>query len=557
MSITISARVAPNAPTFTADKLLSVATIAIPAIGLLLFFIIPLATMVKLSFVDDSGQFGIANYLALLNTPGIVQATQNSLLLGASTTAICLILGFVLAYAIERSGIIGKGFVSTVLYLPVLAPSLVLGLGLIFLLGRNGLIGKFLGIHVEIYGFPGLLLANALYALPQAVIILRAALRQTDARYYDAASVMGASAWHQFWDITVPGTKFGLLSAGFVVFTLTITDFGNAVVIGGDTKLLAIEIYNQVSGQMKFGVGAAVGMLLLLPTGLSLYIERVASKRQSGGQADGAVPPTPVYRATRDIPLFAVVMAASLSIALVVATVVYASFVNLWPYRLDLGFKHYSITISGGYTPLWTSLGVSLGAAIGGTILLFALALGLRRAPPFLAKTIHLIAVMPVGVPGLVLGLAYVFAFNQAGSPLEVLYGTALLIAICNFYHYHSQGFLTTVTGLRAVPAAVESAAACLGGSATRVLLDVIVPIMGPTLLSVFFFLFMRSMVTLSAVIFLVSPSLSLASVSVMRLDEAGFVSQAAAFSTCIMLVVAASAWVMRRAVALASVRMS
>jgi iron(III) transport system permease protein len=513
--------------------------------------------MVGLSFLDESGHAGIANYLALMNTPGIVRATRNSLMLGASTTLLCLILGFMLAYAIERSGMAGKGFVSAVLYLPVFAPSLVLGLGLIFLLGRNGLLGKFFGIHVEIYGFPGLLLANTLYALPQAVIILRAALRQADARYYDAAAVMGAGAWRQFWDITLPGVKFGLLSAGFVVFTLTITDFGNAVVLGGDYPLLAIEIYNQVSGQMKFGVGAAVGMLLLLPTGLSLYIERVASKRQAGGQADGAVPPVPLYQARRDIPLFAGVMAVSLSIALVIATVVFASFVNLWPYRLDLGLKHYSITISGGYAPLWTSLGVSLVAAVGGTILLFALAFGLRRSPPILAKTIYLIAVMPVGVPGLVLGLAYVFAFNQAGSPLELLYGSALLISICNFYHYHTQGFLTTVTGLRAVPVALESAAACLGGSAGRVLIDVIVPIMGPTLLSVFFFLFMRSMVTLSAVIFLVSPALSLASVSVMRLDEAGFVSQAAAFSTCIMVVVAAAAWVMRRAVAIASVRMS
>ncbi|MBP2301773.1 ABC transporter permease subunit [Azospirillum picis] len=537
------------------ERLLYGACVLVPVAALLLFFLFPLATIVWRSLVEEAGGVGPGNYLALFRTPGILRAVTNSLAVGLATTAVCLVLGFMVAYAVQRTRMPGKRFVSAALSLPLLAPSLVLGLGLIFLLGRNGLVSNLLGTRINIYGFSGLLIANVLYALPQAVLIIQAALRHSDARYYDAAEVMGATRWQQFTGITLPNVKFGLLSAGFVVFTVTITDFGNAVTIGGDFTVLATEIYNQVTGQMKFGIGAAVGILLLLPTGVAVYIERVAAQRQFGTGSESALPPVPDHVPARDVPLFLATMALALSIVAVVATVVFASFVRLWPYRLDLTTKHYAITLSGGYEPLWTSLGVSVAAAGIGTALLFALAFGLRRLPAAVAKTVYLLAVLPVGVPGLVLGLSYIFAFNLAGSPLHVLYGSALLLALCNFYHYHTQGFLTMVTGMRAVPPALEEAATCLGGGAVRVLGDVVVPVMVPTLLSVFFFLFMRSMVTLSAVIFLVTPSVTLGAVSVMRLDEAGFVSQAAAFSTCIMAVVAAAALAMRGAVTLATRR--
>ena len=140
------------------------------------------------------------------------------------------------------------------------------------------------------------------------------------------------------------------------------------------------------------------------------------------------------------------------------------------------------------------------------------------------------------------LGLSYVFTFNSATLPWGVLYGTALLIALCNYYHYHTQGFTTMMTGMRSIPAAMEDATSVLGGGVPRILGDVYLPAMRITLVTVALFLFMRSMVTLSAVIFLVTPSLPLGAVSVMRLDEAGFTSQAAAFSTCIMVVVSLTA---------------
>ena len=238
------------------------------------------------------------------------------------------------------------------------------------------------------------------------------------------------------------------------------------------------------------------------------------------------------------------------TIILTVATVVFASFMRLWPYRMEWTLKHYDITVSGGYTPLWTSLYLSLAAAGGGVLLLFFLCFGVCRIGRGWAKIVYLLSVLPVGVPGLVLGLSYIFAFNAPGTPLYALYGSAALIALCNFYHYHTQGFLTMMTGMRAVPQALEEAVSCLGGGTVQVLRDAVLPLIAPTVLGVFFFLFMRSMVTLSAVIFLVTPTVSVAPVSVLRLDEAGFVSQAAAYSTLIMLVVGGSLLAMRALIA-------
>ncbi|KAA8998081.1 ABC transporter permease subunit [Affinibrenneria salicis] len=526
-------------PQTAADRWLSHLCLWLPLGALVAFFAIPMLGIAWHSLIDDrSGAFGLANYQALLDAPGIWRATLNSLLLGLATTLLTLLLGFIVAYGLECTAMPAKRFVAMAISLPVLAPSLVLGLGLIFLLGRNGIIGNALGIRLDIYGFSGLLLANVLYALPQAILIIRVALRGCDARQYEAAEVLGADRWRQFFDITLPGVRYGLLSTAFVVFTITITDFGNAVVIGGDFSVLATEIYSQVSGQMKFGMGAVVGILLLLPAAAAIWIERAATRRQRLIGAAASQAPVAQALPARDIPFWFACMTLALCIVAIVGTVAIASLIRLWPYRLDLTLRHYDIDLAGGYAPLWTSIWISLLAAIIGTLLLFLLTFGIRRLPGRGAGLATLLSALPVGVPGLVLGLSYVFTFNSGEMPWGALYGSAILVALCNYYHYHTQGFTTMMMGVRGIPGALEDAATVLGGGTGRILRDVYLPAMRVTLIGVAIFLFMRSMVTLSAVIFLVTPSLPLAAVTVMRLDEAGFTSQAAAFSTCIMGIV-------------------
>jgi iron(III) transport system permease protein len=523
----------------SAEQWLVAACVFFPTLALVLFFAYPLLTIVWESFTLKDGSIGLGNYEAISSTPGLLLAGWNSLVVSLSTTVVCVVVGFALAFAIDRTCMKGKRALRGTLLLPLLAPSLVQGLGLLFILGRNGLVHQWTGWNLNIYGYSGLLLSDVFYALPQAVMIIQAALRNSDARYYDAASVMGATGWRKFFDITLPNCKFGLLSAGFVVFTITITDFGNAAVIAGNYRVLATEIFNQVSGQQDFGMGSVVGIVLLLPSLVSVYIERVSSQKQFGSASESRIPVQPQPSRARDWSFAAIAWFVMFCIAAVVLVVVFASFVKLWPYNMSFTLANFNVNISSGYQPIWTTLYVSVAAAVIGVVLLFCLAFGTKHVSSGPAKAIYLLAVLPVGVPGLVMGLSYIFAFNNPSTPLYVFYGTAILIALCNFYHYHTQGFLTMMTGMRAVPQALEEVISCLGGGVRRVLTDAVLPFIAPTVLSVFFFLFMRSMVTLSAVIFLVTPELDVASVSVMHLNEAGFVSQAAAFSTIIILVVA------------------
>jgi len=521
-----------------ADRWLLTVSLVVPLAVLLLFFVYPLTVVALKSFTLADGTLGWGHYSQVLGGTTFWKALNNSLKMGLATTVLSTVLGLVVAYALHRCVVPGRGAIRALVSLPLLAPSLVQGLGLIFLLGRNGLISKTLGVEINIYGFWGLLIANTLYALPQAVLIIGASLRHTDARLYEAATVIGSSGWRQFVDITLPSIKFSLLSAAFVVFTVTITDFGNAATIGGNYSVLATEIYNQVAGQMNFNLGAVVGMLLLLPTVLAFYLERVASQRQAAVVSPSATPYRPDRDWKRDGPVGVLSWLIVALPAVTIFIVVLVSFTQLWPYRFNLTLRHYTVSVAGGYDPLWTTIRLALMGALLGVGLQFFLGVALQHVNRAVAQVAYLVCLLPAAVPGMVLGLSYIFAFNVPGSPLALLYGSALLLAMCNVMHYWTQAFVTTSSGLRQFPAALDETASCMGAGYVRRLIDIVGPFALPTLVSVFFYLFMRSMVSLSGIVFLITPDLSVASVSILRLDEAGSTSQAAAYATCTMGVV-------------------
>ncbi len=539
----VSSVVAPRAiarPRFGAALLL-----ALPLLGLLLFFVHPLLTVLWRSVTDANGAFTLANYGRLLDDPGLPRAALRSLSIGVATTFTTMAFGLCLAMTLHRSRLRGKFLIRGALLLPMLAPSLVLGLGLVCLLGRNGLVHRLTGIPTDIYGFWGLLIANTLYGLPQVVIIVSAALERTPARHYDAAASMGATPWRQFIDVTLPRLRFALLAAAFLVFTETLTDFGSAVVVGGSYRVLAMEIYSEVVGQLDFAMGATLGVVLLAPALLSVWLGRLAKRRQDSGDASPGRALVPEHHPLRDAVLGTVAAIALLPVVAVVGTVAYVSAVKLWPYDRTLTLANYTGGMPDGYGPVATSLGVSLLAAVVGVVMIFALSAGLRRASPRIARPLQVLASLPAAVPGMVLGLGYVLTFNH-GALSGWFYGSAAIVAACSLYHYHAQAFLTMQTGMRQVPDALEDAVASFGGDTRHVLRDAVLPFAMPAAISTFFYLFMRSLVTLSGVIFLVTPGLGLASVAVMRLDENGFLAQAAAYAMCVVVAGALALGAMR-----------
>ena len=507
-------------------------------VPLLVFVVAPLAGILKMSFLTADG-IGLGNYVRYVNGPKFSKVVGNSLAVAATTTAITVLLAYAFAYAMRRTSMPLKRIFGSVALLPLFAPSLVQALGIVFLFGRNGVINRTFGLGIDIYGFWGIVISDVFYSFPHAYLILSAALAVADARLYESAQVLGATGARIFRDITLPSTKYGILSATFVVFTIVITDFGNPMVIGGDYNVLATEIYNQVSGQGNFSMGAVIGVMLLVPAALAVIAEKWIMRRHHATITERSQPLQVLPARGRDRAglTFALVICAM--IAAIVVVVVVASFVTLWPYNMHVSLRHYRFEVQNGLQPLWTSIWVSLMAAVVGVIVTVGGACLTRRLRNWAGQCLYFLSILPAAVPGMVLGLGYILVFNDPNNPLEFLYGTLLILALCNVYHYHAQGFLIATTSINQISRVFDEASTSLGGGFVKTLWEVILPIIAPSIISVGVFFFVRSMVTLSAVIFLVTPVTQVAAVSVLLLDDAGNANQAAAFSVCIMLVVA------------------
>jgi len=526
------------APRFDADQAAVVGLALLIVVPLLVFVVAPLAGILKMSFVTADG-IGLGNYVRYINGPKFSKVVGNSFAVATTTTAITVLLAYAFAYAMRRSAMPLKRVFGSVALLPLFAPSLVQALGIVFLFGRNGVINRTFGLGIDIYGFWGIVISDVFYSFPHAYLILSAALAVADARLYESAQVLGATGARIFRDITLPSTKYGILSATFVVFTIVITDFGNPMVIGGDYNFLATEIYNQVSGQGNFSMVAVIGVMLLVPAALAVIAEKWIMRRHHATISERSQPLQVVPARGRDRAGFSFALVICTMIAAIVLVVVVASFVTLWPYNMHVSLRHYRFEVQNGLQPLWTSIWVSLLAAGVGVIVTVGGACLTRRLHNWAGQCLYFLSILPAAVPGMVLGLGYILVFNDPSNPLEVLYGTLLILALCNVYHYHAQGFLIATTSINQISRVFDEASTALGGGFLKTLWKVILPIIAPSIISVGVFFFVRSMVTLSAVIFLVTPVTQVAAVSVLLLDDAGNANQAAAFSVCIMLVVA------------------
>lgn len=524
-------------PSIDSDRLIIFGLAIAAAVPLFVFVVLPLSSILVRSFSTPEG-YGLGNYLEYFGDARFVGIVGNSLLVSACATAITVVLAYAFAYAMHRSAMPFKAFLGIVALVPLFAPSLVQALGVLFLLGRNGLINRVFDLGIDIYGFWGIVVSDVFYSFPHAYLILSAALAVADARLYESARTLGASDWRMFFSVTLPSTKYGLMSAVFIVFTIVITDFGNPMVIGGDFDVLATEIYNQVSGQANFEMGAVIGMVLLLPAAIAVVVEKWVTRRHYTVIGAHSQPLQVKPKRRFDMLMFGYALVICIGILSVIGIVFFASLVKLWPYDMSMSLRHYAFDVQNGMQPLWTSIIVSFMAAVIGIVFVVGGAYVVHKVRSRWAGLLYFVSILPAAVPGMVLGLGYILAFNDPSSPVYAIYGTLLMLAICNVYHYHAQGFLIATTSVKQVSDTFDEASATLGAGFIRTMRSITLPIIWPSVVSVGVFFFVRSMVTLSAVIFLITPSTQLAAVSVLLLDDAGNQNQAAAFSVCIMLVV-------------------
>ena len=508
---------------------------------LLLGVLLPLAAMLWRGLGGDPSQGGgLAAASELVASANFRWLLGNSLKSALAVVAIVLPLAYAFAYALQRTCVPGKGLWRGISLLPLLAPSMLPGIALIYLFGNQGVLRHLLTDNV--YGFWGIVLGQAIYTFPHALMVLLSALALADARLFDAASSMGASRWRAFRSITWPGSRQGVFAAACLVFTLCVTDFGVPVVVGGDYQVLALEAYKAVVGQQQFGRGALIGLFLLLPALLSFAVDLWLRRRQRDAMGGRAQVYHPQPSRGRDAAFLLLLLLVCATLLGVFGMAVYSSLVKFWPYNLSLVLDHYAFSeLPGGWLAYRNSLLMAGCSALFGGLLIFtgAYLLEKTRQSP-LTQLLRLLCFIPMAVPGMVLGLGYVFFFNLPGNPLHGLYGSLALLVICTVAHFLTTAQMTAAAALRQLDGEFEAAALSLKVPLLRHFFRVTLPICLPALLDIVRYLFVSAMTTVSAVIFLYSPDSLLAAIAVLNMDDAGNVGGAAAMSTLILLTSAA-----------------
>lgn len=502
--------------------------------------LLPLAVLVIQSVTAASGGLTLAHYQAYFATPGLVRALENTALLGVATVALVVPLAFAFAYGLERAVLPGKGALSLIASAPLLVPSLLPALVLIYLFGHQGLLAPMLR-GAEIYGFPGVLVAEVVATLPHAVIILTTALRTADARLYEQAMLLGAGSWRRFRTITLPSARYGLVSASLVVFALTITDIGAPKVVGGDFDVLALIIYKQVLGQQNFQLGAVAAILLMVPSLIAIAFERAAARRHTASVSARARRLVPRPNPLRDRLAATVCYGVAAAILVMLAVCQLVALVRLWPYDLSLTWDHYALNRydGSGWSAILNSMLLAALSALAGTALAFAGACISERSKEavWLRRLFARLALLPAAAPGLALGLSYVLFFDDPANPLQVLYGSVGLLLIANVTHYYTVPHLSAVGAVKAIDGELEAVAQSLGRHPLSVLGLVVAPMSAPVLMEIALYFFVNAMTTVSVVMFLYPPGFKLASVAVLNMDDAGDLAPAAAMGMMIFYV--------------------
>jgi len=546
MAVATGALSRAQAPTVTPyvhwhDRLAQ-ALLLVCCLGLVVFLLAPLATILVKSVQDRSGAFvGLLQFEEYFATPALRSSIWNTLWVAMAVTAITVPLAFVYAYALTRSRMPGKTIFRVIALTPILAPSLMSAISFVQWFGNQGALKWVMG-GASVYGPIGIILSSIYATFPHALMIVLTALLLADGRLYEAAESLRTPRWRKFFTITLPGAQFGLISATMVVFSYTVSDFGIPKVIGGNFNVLALDIFKQVIGQQNFNKGAVVGLILLVPVVLAFAVDWIMQGRIQAQFSARAVPYIPKREPWFDRAMLLFCVVVALLLLAVLGMAVYTSFIKFWPYDKSMSLRHYSFGLidAGVISSFFNSLKMAVYTALFGTMFVFGVAYLLEktRGMPAIKSVVRLLAAIPMAVPGMVLGLGYILFFNDPANPLNALYGTLAILVLSTIVHYYTSSHLTAVTALKSLDNEFESVSASLKVPFYKTFFRVTVPVCLPPILDIGRYLFVNALVTISAVVFLYGPATQLASVAILNLDDAGEIGPAAAMAT---LIVAAS----------------
>ncbi|RIX98476.1 iron ABC transporter permease [Aureimonas flava] len=530
------------------------------------FVLYPLASLFAGAFQAFDGSFDATSFLANIQDPSIWSLAclagggHCGLAWRTATLAICTglgttILGLAFALVATRTAFPFKRLLRLLTILPIITPPFVIGLALILLFGRSGVVTQ--GILALtgldggrwLYGLPGIWIAQMLSFTPIAFMVLIGVMEGISPAMEEAAQTMRANRWRTFWTVTFPLMRPGLANAFLVGFIESMADFGNPLVLGGSHGVLSTEIFFAVVGAQNDPARAAVLALVLLAFTLSaFFLQRVWLRGRSyttvtgKGDAGRHAALDPKLRA-------AVVGVVSIWVAftlVVYAMIVAGSFVRTLGLDNTVTLEHYAkaFSVSAGdaglrwtgvaWDSFWTTMEIALLAAPLTALVGLLSAYLLVRQRFAGREMLEFVLMLSFAIPGTVIGVSYVLAFNL--PPIEMT-GTALILVVCFVFRNMPVGVRGGIAAMSQLDRSLDEASLTLGANSFTTLRRVVLPLLKPAIVAALVYSFVRSITSISAVIFLVSAQYNMATSYIVGLTENGEYGVAIAYSTMLIVV--------------------
>lgn len=528
-------------------------------IFLIVAIVFPLGLLLTKSFENNSGEFiGLSNFKEYFSNKNLLISLKNTFTISIASSIISLVLAFVYAYGVQRTTIRFKNIFKYIALMPLFAPTMMHGISLVYLFGRKGAVttGFFdklpqFAFDINLYGATGIIIAEVLYIFPQIFLVLNIALSTTDYRLYEAADMLGTSNFRKFFTITLPNMKYGMISSFIIAFILSFTDFGAPKVVGGNFSVLATDVYIKVVGQNNMSMGAVVSIILSIPSVAAFFIDQKIQKKQGVVLNAKSIPYTAKENKARDIFFYIYTILICLFIISIFVTILVSAFSKLWPYDLSFSLNNFKFYDYNGGIEIFfkNSFILAVLSGIFGTFMTFmsAYLIEKKEKKTLKDKVIYFLSLVPLALPGMVIGISYIFFFNKSYftipflnisimNPFNSLYKTIWIMVLANVIHFYSISFLTANTALKKLDKEFERVSLSMGIPWYKTFSNVTFPMCLESILEIFFYYFVNSMVTISALVFLYISSLNLLSIAVINLDDTGEIAKASAMSIVILL---------------------
>ena len=508
--------------------------------SLLIFVLYPLVEVGLTSLDVGNGSRGLGVYIESLRSPYIMKALVNSLIMSTLTATIGTLIGYVFAFAVTRAKVPGSRIFNLIAVIPAISPPFIGALAIIMLFGNNGLITwNLLKIqNFPIYGFNGLLLAQLLTFFPVSYLTLKGVLESMNPVLEEAALDLGGSRWKVFWKVTLPLSIPGITSSVLLLFVETLADFGNPLILAGSKfPVLSVQAYLQIVGMYDLPKGAAISMLLLVPSVIAFYLQRWLVSRRKYTTVTGKPQQTTtkiVSSGARTF-LFVVCLVVTILVGLVYFSIVIGAFAKVWGYDHTPTLDHFRFVFGVGFKAVRDTLMIAgISTPFAGLLGMVIAYLVVRVKFPG-RQFVDSLSMLSFAVPGTVIGIGYILAFNH--KPL-VLTGTLAILLLNFIFRYIPVGIESGKAILASIDPSIEEAAINLGADSRRTFGKITLPMILPAFFSGLVYAFVRSMTAVSAAIFLVSSRWNLMTVHIMSQVESGNLGAAAAYSLLLVAIV-------------------